>query len=139
MAALAKDRHVPTNNGGYRARYTVIASDIIYKGAFVSENGSGDVGPTVAVAATCTGIALEQQDNSAGAAAAKTVEVLVGGIIMHAVASATKANINDLCYASDDQTLVLTSTSNQQVGRIIGFDPNESLPIIQMNTPGGAV
>ena len=118
MATLTADtpRDFPQ---GDLEHYPVIASDIIYEGAFVGENGSGFARPLVA-ADPFMGVAVRKADNSSGAAGDINVQVKTKGRIIMPVAGATSETANDrpLCYASDDDTLTLTSTSNTAVGTV---------------------
>lgn len=98
--------------------YPVIASDIIYQGAAVGENGSGYARPLVA-ADPFLGFADHTVDNSAGAAGAKTVRVLTRGVIQLPITSiAITANDRPAVYASDDNTFTLTATSNSLIGYV---------------------
>ena len=99
--------------------YPVIASDIIYQGAAVGENGSGYARPLVA-ADPFLGFAQAPADNSAGAAGAINVQVRTRGVIRLTVAGATAITANDrpAVYASDDNTFTLTATSNSLIGYV---------------------
>lgn len=98
--------------------YPVIASDIIYQGAAVGENGSGYARPLVATD-PFLGFAEEQVDNSAGAAGAKNVRVKTRGRVQLAISAiAITANDRPAVYASDDNTFTLTSTSNSLIGYV---------------------
>lgn len=104
---------------GDREDYPVIASDIIYEGAAVGENGSGYARPLVA-ADPFLGFAVDKADNSVGAAGDKNVTVRTKGKVKLAVAGATAITANDrpAVYASDDNTFTLTSTSNSLIGYV---------------------
>lgn len=96
--------------------YPVIASDIIYEGAAVGENGSGYARPLVA-ADPFLGFALETVDNSAGAAGAKTVKVRVRGRAQLAVGSlAITDNDRVAVYASDDDTFTFNPADGPYIG-----------------------
>lgn len=98
--------------------YPMIASDIIYEGAAVGENGSGYSRPLVA-ADPFQGFAEKQVDNSAGGAGAKTVRVKARGRIKLTISGlAITANDRPAVYASDDDTFTLTSTSNSLIGYV---------------------
>ena len=99
--------------------YPVIASDIIYEGAAVGENGSGFARPLQAGDAFL-GFAEQKVDNSAGAAGDKGVRVKTRGRVRLTVAGATAITANDRppVYASDDDTFTLTSTSNSLIGYV---------------------
>lgn len=145
MAALSADRLVPSviqghASTGYVVNYGVEAAEIVYKGALVEVSADGyaqaaNVG-TGGAGIFFLGIALEQSDNSAsGAANGDTnVDVLVGAVIEHAVAGATVASIGDEVYASDDQTLTTTATSNVAVGWVVGHVSGTTC-IVQTLTP----
>lgn len=141
MAALTKDRQPPAtvgavNGGGSVQTYDCIV-DKFYRGALIAINAAGNAEPSRVTGAIDTvGVCLENKDNSGGSIADLTVKVLVGAKIKHAVTSATKAEIGDLAFANDDQTLVLTSTTTKsKAGWIIAIE-SAGVAIIQMATPG---
>ncbi len=140
MTALAKDRQPPAvvgdvNGGGSVQTYDCIV-DVFYRGALIAINAAGNAEPSRVSAVDTIGVCLEGKDNSGGSIGDLTVKVLVGAKIKHAVTSVTKAEIGDLAYANDDQTLVLTSTTtNSKAGWIIGIEA-AGTAIIQMATPG---
>ncbi len=103
---------------GDRNEYPVIASEIIYEGAAVGENGSGYARPLVA-GDPFLGFAEAKADNSAGAAGAVNVRVIDKGKIKADIANlAITANDHPAVYMSDDNTFTLTSTSNTLVGYV---------------------
>jgi hypothetical protein len=104
---------------GDNQEYQMIASDIIYEGAAVGENGSGYARPLVA-GDPFLGFATRRADNAAGAAGAVMVEVKRRGQIQIPVAGATAITANDrpLVYASDDDTFTLTASTNSIIGRV---------------------
>lgn len=95
----------------------VIASDIIYAGAAVGENGSGYSRPLQAGDAF-QGFALGKVDNSAGSAGDLRVTVRRSGFIELAVTGASAVTVNDMVavYASDDNTFTTSPTSNSLIG-----------------------
>jgi hypothetical protein len=98
----------------------VIASDIIYEGAFVGENASGYSRPLVA-GDPFQGVCVRQADNSSGSAGDIDVRVRARGILCNqAVTGATAVTANDFppVYASDDNVLTLTAGSNSLVGNV---------------------
>lgn len=98
--------------------YPVIASDIIYQGAAVGENGSGYSRPLVA-ADKFQGFAIAKADNSTGAAGAITVNVRKKGNVQLPISGlAITANDRPKVYASDDNTFTLTATSNSLIGHV---------------------
>lgn len=120
MTTLAADKVRTYHWSGdpVTSEYPVIASDIIYRGAAVGENGSGYARPLVA-ADPFLGFAEGKSDNSAGAAGDKTVQVLQKGYITLPISGlAITANDRPAVYASDDDTFTLTSTSNTLIGYV---------------------
>lgn len=103
---------------GDNGEYPVIASDIIYEGAAVGENGSGYARP-LAAGDPFLGFAKRKADNAAGAAGAVTVEVKrKGQIVLPISAIAITANDHPVVYASDDDTFTLTASTNSPIGRV---------------------
>lgn len=102
--------------GGNRNDLPVIAAEIIYEGAAVGVvAGSGHVRP-LAAGDQFAGFAVEQTDNSAGAAAALNARLIEKGKIQLAVGSLAITDIGAPVYASDDNTFTLTATSNSLIG-----------------------
>ena len=93
----------------------VKGSTTVYKGAFVGLD-SGGFARGLNAADPFVGIAFEEADNSAGADGAKTLRVYTLGDFDHALSGAAQANVGDAVYASDDETLTFTATSNSYVG-----------------------
>jgi hypothetical protein len=101
-----------------REEYPVIATDIVYRGAAVGENGSGYSRPLVA-GDPFQGFAVAKADNASGAAGDKTVTVDQKGFITLPISGlAVTANDRPLVYASDDDTFTLTATSNSLIGTV---------------------
>lgn len=115
MTTLAVDA-VRDYQLGDMEEYPVIATDIIYEGAAVGENGSGYARPLVA-ADPFLGFATMKVDNSAGAAGDKLVHVKTHGRIKLDISGlAITANDRPAVYASDDNAFTLTSASNSKIG-----------------------
>lgn len=104
--------------GPVEEEYPVIATDIIYQGAAVGENGSGYARPLVA-ADPFLGFASAKADNATGAAGDIRVTVKQKGFVQLPI-SAIGITSNDrvAVYASDDDTFTLTSTSNTLIGYV---------------------
>ena len=117
MATLAKD--TPRDYQlGEMEEYPVIATDIIYEGAAVGENGSGYARPLVA-ADKFLGFATRKADNAVGSAGDARVIVRQKGKIRLAISGlAITANDRPAVYASDDNTFTLTSESNSLIGKV---------------------
>lgn len=103
---------------GDAEEYPVVATDVIYQGAAVGENGSGYARPLEA-GDRFLGFAEAKADNSAGAAGDVTVVVKTRGRIELPIASlAVTANDRPAVYASDDDTFTLTASSNSLIGYV---------------------
>jgi len=99
--------------------YPVAAATTIYAGSLVVLDSSGNAEPaTDATGKIAVGRCDEYVDNSAGAAAAKTVKVRAGEFLWanSATNTLTKANIGDTVYIVDDQTVDSLSTSSSAAG-----------------------
>jgi len=105
---------------GERGSSPMIASDIIYEGAAVGDNGSGYARPLVA-GDTFLGIAERTVDNSNGASGDLNVRLIKRGRIEISVASVAITDVGKPVYASDDDTFVLTATSNTMIGTVERF------------------
>ncbi len=97
-----------------------VASDIIYEGAAVGDNGSG-YGRPLTAGDPFRGFSIEKVDNSAGAAGAKNIRVKERGAVQLAVASLAITDVGKDVYASDDNTFVLTEGSNTRIGYVKRF------------------
>jgi len=95
--------------------FEVAAAAHIYKGALIGLNTSGYARALVAGDAF-VGIAYEEADNSSGTNGAESVRVYTQGDFGHALAGAAQAQVGDAVYASADDTLTFTATSNSYVG-----------------------
>ena len=111
MATLAVDKARAFENNGGSPDYNeipAIASDIIYLGAAVGESSSTGTGRPLAAGDNFLGFAIENCDNSAGAAAAKNIKVRSSGYVWLTVTNGDNINdVGDTVYASDDDTLSL--------------------------------
>jgi predicted RecA/RadA family phage recombinase len=97
------------------------ASAVIYEGAAVGENGSGYARQLVA-GDPFRGFAVRKVDNSAGAAAAKTIELNRKGVIKLPITSVAFTDEGKSVYCSDSATFTLTKGSNTRIGYIIRVD-----------------
>ena|SRR3990167_364215 len=129
------------------AEYGVIASDIIFEGAIVGDNASGLERPLVA-GDPFMGIAESKVDNSAGAAADKTVRVRTRGeVVMLVTGSTAITDRGKDVFASDDDTLTLTQSTNTRVGYVkrwisgttcvVVFEANQSALAELVDSSGG--
>jgi len=100
---------------------------VVYKGSLVAvdttASGYGSVAGDTADQRV-VGIALEEKDNSAGAAGGLSVLVRRGKIEKFTAASADQAWVGNLVYVVDDTTVALaaTTTNDIVVGMVVKVD-----------------
>ena len=116
MATLATDTARDYELGDVN-ELPVIASDIIYEGAAVGDNGSGYARPLVA-GDPFRGFAESKADNALGSAGDVTIRVLARGKVRLAIGSLAITDVGKPVYASDDNTFVLTQSTNSHIGRV---------------------
>jgi len=110
MTTLSKDTPRDYALGDFED-YPVIASDIIFEGAAVGENGSGYARPLQA-GDPFLGFALDKADNADGAAGDVTVETRTRGKVVLSVSGlAITANDRVAVYATDDDTFTTSASS----------------------------
>lgn len=119
MTTLAADKPRTFEIGDYND-LAVVASDIIYEGAFVGDNGTNQHRP-LAAGDVFKGVAEAKVDNSAGAAGAKNVRVRTRGRVQIPITSFDVGDVDKPVYASDDDTFTLTESTNSYVGRAVRF------------------
>lgn len=121
MTALTADRETTFDLNEIRS-YPVAATTQIYLGAIVLINAAGDAIPGADTASSSfVGIASENVDNSTGAAGDLRVKVRIHGVHQLVAAGLAATNVGDKVFATDDQTVALTSTNFVYVGRLIQF------------------
>ena len=118
MTTLAADT-ARTYEKGTIGAMGVIASDIIFEGSAVGENGSGYARPLVA-GDPFLGFCEAKVDNSAGAAGALNVRYETKGKIKLAVTSAAITDVGRPVYASDDATFAMTGIGTY-IGKIVRY------------------
>lgn len=101
--------------------YPVIASDIIYEGAAVGDNGSGYARPLVA-GDPFRGFSLEKVDNSTGSAGGKYVRTRMTGRVKLPISGLAITDVGKPVYASDDNAFTLTASTNSFIGRVVSFE-----------------
>lgn len=137
MTTLAVDKPRAYELGEFNS-FPVIASDIIFEGAVVGDNGSGYARP-LAAGDPFLGFAIEKVDNSTGAAGDKRVRVHDEGKIRLPIASLAIGDRGKPVYASDDDTFTLTPSTNTYVGSVVRWEAT-GFGIIAFNAKrGGAV
>lgn len=119
MATLAADKPRVYELGELND-LPVIASDIVYEGSAVGDNGAGYNRPLVA-GDPFRGVAQKKVDNSSGAAGDKNVNVIKSGEIELSVSGAVITDVGLPVYASDDDTFVFTPTGNSFIGFVKRF------------------
>lgn len=130
MTTLSTDKSRRVNFSGPNdvQQYPAVATDIIYQGAYVGNNGSGYARPLVA-GDPFLGIAVHNRaDNSAGSAGDVNVEVVVRGVLSKAsiTGASSVADVGRAVFASDDDVLTLTIGSNTKIGKIVRFHADDS-------------
>ena len=126
MTVLAADRNTPRRDGD-KISVPVAAGELIYAGALVALDASGDaVKGATATTLSGFGRAEARVDNSGGAAGDQSVEVRKG-VFRFANEGAdlvTRADIGNDCYIVDDQTVAKTNgTATRSVaGKVVDLD-----------------
>lgn len=121
MTTLANDAGRTYELAGDRREQSrpVIASDIIYEGAAVGDNGSNYARPLVGLD-PFWGFAKKRVDNASGAAGDKNVELWTAGyVVVDVVGVAAETDTDAAVYASDDNTFTLTASGATQIGKIV--------------------
>ena len=96
----------------------VKAAVAIFEGSMLGDDAAGAARQLVA-ADPFLGFAERDVDNTAGAVGAKTVRTIERGQVRMPVTGATGiGDVGEIVYASDGNTLTMTSTSNTPVGKI---------------------
>lgn len=107
---------------GCRISYPVQASAHLYEGTFVFTDAYGYADDDIdSDANKFGGIAIQEADNSSGADGAIEVECWRTGIFEWTHSGLTQADINKKVYASDNNTITLTSSSNVLIGEIVRY------------------
>ncbi|PKM31737.1 MAG: hypothetical protein CVV07_01085 [Gammaproteobacteria bacterium HGW-Gammaproteobacteria-11] len=123
MAALTQDRNT-NRRDGVQFNDPVAAATRIFTGSIVCLNAAGNAVPgSTSATLTARGVAQEHVDNRDGAAGDKSVESRRGTFHFANSASAdeiTRADIGELAYIVDDQTVAKTdATSTRSVAGTI--------------------
>lgn len=118
----------------------VIASDIIYQGAAVGDNGSGYARPLEA-GDPFRGFADEKVDNSAGSAGDKRVACWSEGYVWLTVTGIDGLDdVGKPVYASDDDTFTNTRSGNSYIGESVDYNATDGV-LVQFcaNEPVAAI
>jgi len=121
MAALTERKQVEEKDGVKLD--LAMAVDEIFAGALLKINAAGFLAPAAAeVGATFAGVAYEDNDNSSGSAGDIASKVIAQGLFLLEGSGFAQADVGELVYASDDQTISTTQGANEQeVGVIKEF------------------
>jgi len=119
MTTLAVDRSLSYELGDYNDM-PVVASDIIYEGAAVGDNGTNAARPLTA-GDRFVGFAETRADNAAGAAGAVYARLRVKGRVQLPISSFDVSDLGKAVYASDDDTFTLTQSTNSHIGKAVRF------------------
>ena len=146
MTTLALNTPRPYELGDFN-EIPVIAADIIFEGAAVGDDTNGHARPLQA-GDHFLGFAQKKADNSTGAAEDIKVEVRSKGLIQIPVTSAAITDVGADVYASDDDTFVLTQSTNTRIGYVhrfvsagvcvVAFDANKSAVVELTDSSGGS-
>ena len=137
MTALTADRPIRQDIG---EEYTadVAAATTIYAGAHIMQDTSGNAVPAAETSTLRSlGVAMEQVDNSGGAAGDETVKYRRGNFLFANSSGGdeiTLAERGEFCFAVDDQTVAKTSDSGARpvAGKIMGIDAATSQVIVEV-------
>jgi len=99
----------------------VVAADIIYEGAAVGIVAASGHGRPLVGGDRFAGFANAKADNSAGAAAAISVDLRTKGKVQLSVAGAVITDRGQPVYATDDDTFVFNPTGGSFIGRVHRF------------------
>lgn len=135
MATLATDTPRAFEIGD-RNELPVIASDTIYEGAAVGDNGSGYARPLQA-GDPFRGFAEQRADNAAGAAGDINVRVREKGKVELSISGLAITDVGKDVYASDDNTFALTQGSNTRIGYVHRW-VSSGVGIVEFSTADGA-
>jgi predicted RecA/RadA family phage recombinase len=123
MSALTRDR-ATSYREGIEVEFPVAATTKIYAGSMVCVNAAGYAAPAADTSGyRFVGVAMEQVDNSSGAAGAETVRLRRVGVFEFDGASLTQAKVGNAMYAVDDQTFAdaATTTNDIKVGVLVKY------------------
>lgn len=128
MTVLTANRYTKHRDGIITA-HPVKAATKIYKGSLVAADATGYAVPGADTSGfSFLGVAIEEADNSGGAAGALSVRVQTSGIFSFAKSGTiTQASIGAALYIVDDQTVGLAATTTNDIhcGRLEALDGSD--------------
>lgn len=126
-------RDVPLETNG---QHPVAASSKIYQGSLVGKVAATGLARALVAGDEFLGVAAEQADNSSGAASAINVRLRKGCHVRAAVTGVTGAgDVTKLVYASADDTLTLTASTNNSLVGVIDEHISSTNCFVQFFTP----
>lgn len=138
MTALTESRLIDfklrTDPRGDTLELAMGAAETVYENGFVGVDPAGYAKAFVP-GDKFVGIATEEVDNSAGAAAAETVKLVVSGAIEHTLSGAALTDIGKPVYATDDGTIALTGHPDAYVGRLERYTTTSTV-LVRLKAPG---
>ena len=101
-----------------------VAAVKIYEGALCKMNAAGFLAPCSAeLGAVFAGVAIDQKDNSSGAAGDLKARIYKEGIFLLTGSGFAQTDVGQAVYATDDQTITKTNAADKQrVGVIVEFE-----------------
>lgn len=137
MTAATADREAEFDPNELRS-YPIAAATQIFLGTLVCINAAGNAVPAADTDGLIfVGVSSEGQDNSSGAAGDLRIKVRRTGQHRMIAAGLALADSGEKVYASDDQTVALTSTNFILVGRLVQFDTATSAMVAIQGASGG--
>lgn len=121
MTTLSADlqREYESNEDPLLNDLPVEASEIIYEGAAVADNGSGYMQPAVTNVGAFRGFAYRNADNASGSDGDIDVKVRQQGTVKLAIVGVSAVtDIGKLVYASDDGAFTITASTHLKIGRL---------------------
>jgi hypothetical protein len=118
-------RGAPPSGGSFGG--SIAAGEKIFAGGLICWNAAGTLQRLqTAGSVSFAGLASKSWDNTAGAAAYDCAMEGLKGIYALTVPAAVYANVNANVYATDDQTLTLTASTNMLVGTLAGIENGQT-------------
>lgn len=127
MTTLAKDSPQILVGGGMGS-VPIIASDIVYEGALVGDNGAGYGRPLVA-GDKFLGHSIVNVANTTAVAGAFDIRLRTGRYRMVCALVGLITDVGQPVYASDDAVLTFSAPSNSYVGKITRYESATKMEI----------
>jgi len=134
MTALSANKNVDHLIDMELRKFPVGAAEHIYRNGFVGVDPGGYAKAFVP-GDLFVGIAYEEVDNSAGAAAALDVRVYVMGDFVLSISGVALTDVERPVYAVDDNICLLTGHTDAFVGTLLHYD-SSGKAIVRLKAPG---